>query len=225
MALECYFISGSPFAWRVLLALSLKGLSFDAIELHSSKGDNKTSEYLEMNPRGKVPVLKDGELTMYESLAILAYLERNYPETPLFGETVDVGTLIWQRTMEIENYFLTAVGGVVRPVFLGAVDGNEEAINDAIVNLKAELGVVEAWLAEGDFLAGDSVSAVDITFYPSLAIISRVMGAQANDKIDCSFLPLSDNYPAITSWMERMEALEGFDAVYPPHWREAKAAE
>ncbi len=42
---------------------------------------------LELNPRGKVPTLKDGDFAVYESIAIMAYLDRKYTEPPLFGET------------------------------------------------------------------------------------------------------------------------------------------
>lgn len=225
MALECYFISGSPFAWRALLGLSLKGLDYKATEIHGSKGDNKTPEYLAMNPHGKVPVLKDGDTTMYESLAILAYLDRKYPDKPLFGDTAEAGALVWQRTMEIEGLLLPILGGVVRPVFTGTVDGNEASINEQVLKLKDELARYAGWLKDGDFLAGDSVSAADITLYPALAIVVRIMSNLQNDKLDTSFMPLLDTYPAVANWMTRIEALDGFDATYPPHWRAQQAAE
>lgn len=225
MSLECYFISGSPFAWRALLGLTLKGLDFKMIELHGSQGDNKTPEYLAMNPHGKVPVLRDGDFTMYESLAILAYLERKYPETPLFGDSPESGALVWQRTLEIENYFVPVLRGVGLPFFQGTVDGNEAAINEEVVKFKAELARFTDWLAGQDYLAGDVPSAADITLYPPLAMLQRLLSTNVNQKIDTSFLPLADAYPAIAAWMARIEAIDGFDAVYPPHWKAAAAAE
>lgn len=225
MALECYFISGSPFAWRALLGLSLKGLDFEMTELQGSKGEHKTPEYLAMNPHGKVPVLKDGDFVMYESLAILAYLDRKYPEKPLLGETAEETGLIWQRTMEVENLLPPLLRGIALPVFQGAVDGNEEAINEHVIALKTELTRYNSWLEKSEFVAGDAVSAADITLYPPLAMLVRIMSGQSNDKLDLSFLPLLDTYPAVANWMARIEALEGFDAVYPPHWRAQRAAE
>ena len=225
MALECYFMSGSPFAWRALLALQLKGLDFKATEVHGSKGDNKTPEYLAMNPHGKVPVLKDGDTTIYESLAILAYLDRKYPEIPLFGATPEESALIWQRTMEFETLMPAIVRSVIRPIFMGAVEGNETAINESIAELKTEFARYEGWLDSDDYLAGDSLSAVDISLYPTMAICARVLGAQSNDKLDLDFFPLLDNYPRLARWMTRVEAMQGFDAVYPPHWKAQKAAE
>ena len=87
MAIEVFWGSGSPFAWRVLLALEAKGLAYQSRLLEFSKGDSKTPEFLALNPRGQVPVLRDGGYVVYESIAILAYLERKYPEPPLFGAT------------------------------------------------------------------------------------------------------------------------------------------
>jgi len=224
MAREIFFISGSPFAWRAMLALQIKGLDFKATELHGSKGDNKTPEYLEMNPHGKVPVMKDGDTTVYESLAILAYLDRKYPENPLFGATPEEAALVWQRTMEFETIMPPIMRGVIRPIFSGTVDGNEAEINERIAELKVELTRYSGWLDGHDYLGGDTISAIDITLYPVAAIACRVLAAQSNAKLDLDFMPLKDHFPAIAAWMTRVEAMPGFDAVYPPHWKAAKAA-
>ncbi len=82
MALELYWISGSPFAWSAMLALEIKGLAYESRRLDPGKREQKTPEYLAMNPRGKVPMLKDGDTVICESTAILAYLESKYPEPP-----------------------------------------------------------------------------------------------------------------------------------------------
>jgi hypothetical protein len=89
MAIELYWGSGSPFAWRVMLTLEVKGLLYESKLLEFSKGDHKTPPILQLNPRGKVPTLKDGDFVVYESLAIMSYLDRKYPATPLFGTTAE----------------------------------------------------------------------------------------------------------------------------------------
>src|SRR3954470_18066619 len=76
MGLELYWGSGSPFAWRVMLTLEVKRLSYESKLLEFSKSEHKTPSFLRLNPRGKIPVLKDGDLVLYESLAIMAYLEK-----------------------------------------------------------------------------------------------------------------------------------------------------
>jgi len=65
MAIELYWGSGSPFSWRVMLTLEVKGLAYESKLLEFSKGQNKSPAYLRLNPRGKVPTLKDGDFVLY----------------------------------------------------------------------------------------------------------------------------------------------------------------
>jgi glutathione S-transferase len=58
MAVDVYWGSGSPFAWRVLLTLELKQVPYESHLLECSKREHKSPEMLAMNPRGKVPVLQ-----------------------------------------------------------------------------------------------------------------------------------------------------------------------
>ena len=76
MAIELYWGSGSPFAWRVMLMLEVKRLPYHSKLLEFSKDEHKAPAYLKLNPRGKVPTLKDGDYVLYESLAIMSYLDR-----------------------------------------------------------------------------------------------------------------------------------------------------
>ena len=119
MAIELYWGSGSPFAWRVMLTLEVKGLAYESKLLEFSKGENKSPEYLRLNPRGKVPTLKDGDFVVYESLAIMSYLDRKYPHPPLFGKTAEETGLVWRAISESESYLVSAGDKVVRPVFFG----------------------------------------------------------------------------------------------------------
>src|ERR671922_2261994 len=119
MAIELYWGSGSPFAWRVMLTLEGKGLPYQSKLLGVSKGEHKAATYLKLNPRGKVPTLKDGDFVLYESLAIMSYLDRKYSEPPLFGKTAEETGLIWRALAECESYVVTAGDKVVRPIFFG----------------------------------------------------------------------------------------------------------
>ena len=59
-----------------MLALEVKQLKYISRLLEASKGEVKASEYLKLNPRGTVPTIKDGDIVVRESLAIMAYLDR-----------------------------------------------------------------------------------------------------------------------------------------------------
>ena len=68
--MDFYYGSGSPYAWRVWLALEHKNLQYQRINLSFQDGDLKKDSFLSMNPRGKVPVLVDGEVTILSLIHI-----------------------------------------------------------------------------------------------------------------------------------------------------------
>ena len=71
----------------MLLTLEVKQLPYQSKLLTFSKQEHESPEYLTLNPRGKVPTLKDSDFVLGESLAIMAYLDIAYPERPIFGST------------------------------------------------------------------------------------------------------------------------------------------
>src|SRR5215216_2874463 len=79
MALTFYNASGSPYGWRVWLALEHKGLPYELKMLSFDKGDLKTPEFRALNPRGRVPVIVDDGFPLFESAAIVEYLEDKQP--------------------------------------------------------------------------------------------------------------------------------------------------
>ena len=221
MALKCYFMSGSPFAWRALLALQIKGLDFEQIRMQGGDEGVKSAEYLALNPHGQVPVLVDGDVTLYESGAILAYLDAAYPDVPLLGTTPAETGLIWQRILELQNHFMPVLASVLRPFFTGGIEGKEDAVKAELAKLPEQLKTAEAWLDGRDYLVGDTITAADITLYPALTLLLRVLG-NSTDILDSSdVLPLSNSAPNLVAWSARIEAIAGFDEVYPPHWKEA----
>jgi maleylacetoacetate isomerase len=83
LTLHTYFRSSAAF--RVRIALNLKGLAYQAVPVHlvRSGGEQHAPAFRERNPAGLVPVLEDGSLVLAQSLAILEYLDEAYPEPPL----------------------------------------------------------------------------------------------------------------------------------------------
>ena len=66
MALTLHYASGSPYAWRVWLALEHKGIPYELKLLSFDKGDLATSAFRALNPRGRVPALEDDGFALYE---------------------------------------------------------------------------------------------------------------------------------------------------------------
>ncbi|TLY57914.1 MAG: glutathione S-transferase family protein, partial [Gammaproteobacteria bacterium] len=104
MAIDIYWGSGSPYAWRVLLALEYKRLPYLSHLLQFSKQEHKSPQMLALNPRGRVPVLKDGDYVCFESLAILYYLDLKYPQPPIFGRTPEEAGTIMRVICEYQAY-------------------------------------------------------------------------------------------------------------------------
>ena len=220
MAIELYWGSGSPFAWRVMLTLEVKRLPYESKLLEFSKQEHKTPAYLQLNPRGKVPTLKDGDFVLYESIAIMAYLDRKYPTPPIFGTTAEQTGLIWRLVLECESYLLSAGDKVVRPLFFGKGLENLNEIQTAVELIRRELKIVDGRLADSNWLVGGEISAADIAIFPLVQLLLRAAGKEAARPLDLGLVPLSQTFPNIARWVRRIEELPNYQRTYPPHWRE-----
>ena len=81
MKLYNYFRSSA--AYRVRIALALKGLSYDYLSVHLAKGEQYSPEFTAINPQSLVPVLQEEGHCLYQSLAIMEYLDETHPYPPL----------------------------------------------------------------------------------------------------------------------------------------------
>ena len=73
----------SSAAYRVRIALNLKGIHYEQAVTNLRQGSHRTLDYLVKNPQGLVPLLEDGEIRLGQSLAIIEYLDEVWPEPPL----------------------------------------------------------------------------------------------------------------------------------------------
>jgi glutathione S-transferase len=219
MALELYWGSGSPFAWRVMLTLEVKGLDYESKLLEFSKSENKSPEYLKLNPRGKVPTLKDGAFVIYESLAIMTYLDRKYPTPPLFGNSPEETGQIWRLISECESYLVSAGDKVVRPIFFGKGLDKFDEIQQAAQTIRQELTTVDEQLTHSNWLVGKQITAADISVFPLVQLLLRAASKEAAQPLNLGLLPLGQSFPNVARWVERIEALPNYQRTYPPHWR------
>ena len=219
MAIDVYWGSGSPYAWRVLLALEYKRLPYTSHLLQFSKQEHKSHEMLALNPRGRVPVLKDGDYVCFESLAILYYLDLKYPQPPIFGRTPEEAGVIMRVICEYEAYIEPQLRTIVRAVFNGEGDLAGDEVTSAMHAVASEARTIEGRLSKGDWVVGEACSAVDMVIFPGIQLLKRALERPAARELSSRFMPVEVNYPALGRWLERVASLPGYQRTYPPHWR------
>lgn len=216
--LQLYWISGSPFSWRVQLALALHNIDYVSHCLSLTKMEQKQPEYLALNPRGKVPLLQDGDFSIRESMAILAYLNTKFSWN-LFGTTAAETGIIWQHIFETEHYISVRLRRIAVPIFFNQVEARRDSILEATEGLKEELERLNAALEGKEWLAGDRLTAADVATYPAIQLAQRAASREQAQSLALDLLPLAEKYPQLVAWMQRLENLPGAKETYPPHWQ------
>jgi glutathione S-transferase len=209
-----YYGSGSPFAWRVHLALEHKALAYERTILSFAAGDTRKPEFVALNPRHRVPTIVDGDFVLYESSAIVEYLDEAYPGrgSPLFPGDAKRRALIRRLVAEIDNYFDEAIEPILEEsISTKPEERDPKRLADGLQAVRDEYTLFERALA-GDFLAGP-LSAADYAFYPLVAFLDRC--AMRSSLYDAaSLLP-----PGLAAWKKRVEALPYLASTIPPHWQ------
>jgi len=207
MSVKFYYASGSPYAWRVWLALERKGIPYHLKTLSFDAGDLKTAEYVALNPRRRVPVLVDDDFALAESAAIVEYIEDRWPLGPALFDQDARKRAIQRRMVREADAYLAEIG-------TRFVSG--PASKDLADDLHDELKLWEG-AASGDYLAGE-LSAVDLTVFPLMALFLRLAGRNP-DFVKNEFVG-----PRLSAWIDRMEALPIVKHTWPPHWKRAALA-
>jgi glutathione S-transferase len=215
--LEIYWGAGSPYAWRVMLAAEIKRIPYESKLLEFGKGDLKTPAFLAISPRGKVPAIRDGDFTLSESLAILAYLDRKYPETPIFGRTPEEAGRIAESIADFESYVREPITIMNRWLF-GSAERTPD-VDDARTKVLAEVKRFDERMAKATWVVGDKPSAADIVWFPPMRTLVRAGVRNEARTRELELFPFADVFPSIGAWIKRVEALPGYDKTFPPHWK------
>jgi len=216
MNLTLYYGSGSPYAWRAQLALEHKALPYELKLLSFAAGDTRKPEFLALNPRHRVPVLVDGDFVLYESNAIVEYVDEAYPRrsAPLFPGDAKTRAVVRRLVFEVDNYLDKAADELLEQAFFKKPEERDSqkiaAGRKAVVN---ELGMFTRAM-RGEYLAGP-LSAADFAFYPFVAFMKRAELRLPDLDADGMLTP------EMRAWKGRIEALPFFDKTIPPHWKKA----
>jgi glutathione S-transferase len=214
MSLDFYYGSGSPYAWRVWLALEYKEIPYTLHTISFSAGDLKKPDYLKINPRRKVPAVVDEGFSLYESVAIVEFLDEHYATAKkLFPGDAKQRALVRRMVQEADQYYSTAMESLVDQILFTDKDKwNADAIAAGRKKLVKELAGWERSIAD-EYLAGPNVSAADFTLYPLLALTLRM------EKKDPTLNIRAEIGPKLAGWMKRIEGLPYLRKTWPPHWQ------
>jgi glutathione S-transferase len=219
MAIDFYWGSGSPGCWRVALALEFKGLKYNSHLLQFDRQEHKSPQMLAMNFRGRLPVLRDNDYVVFESLAILYYLDQKYREPPIFGRSPEEAGVILRVICEYQAYAEPPLKQIVAGLQQRQDAKVDEGLAEAMHRVAGEARTIEQRLARSDWVVGESFSAADMMIYPNIRQLLRALQQPQAHELAARFLPMQINYPAIGRWLDRVAALPGHDRTWPPHWR------
>ncbi len=224
MSITVYSVSGAPRAWRVLLGLAFKGLDYEINLLQASKKEHKSPEYLEIHPRGTIPALDFNGLILRDSVGILAWLDRQFPDKPLFGTTADEAANIWQVAMEACDYLRAATNEVFFPLLQQGKPLPEQGSDSfntmfaAAQTLKDECQQIENLLGDQPFIAGTVPTAADAICYPEIRLIERAIDTRSAEMQALELSSFDQTFPRLSAWKKRISELPGVDKTMPKHW-------
>jgi glutathione S-transferase len=204
-----YGIPGSPFLRSVEIALKEKDVPY---HLHvMSPAEMKSPEHLKLHPFGRIPIFDHDGFRVYETQAIIRYLDEIYIHPPLTPGNPKDRTRMNQVIGIIEWYFFPkaaapiAFNRIIGPRLLG-IPGDEAAIADAMPMARTCFEVLDAILGDKPYLTGDSVSIADIMLAAQLDLFGEC--AEGRELIEGT-----SNLPA---WLKRMKARPSFASTEPP---------
>jgi glutathione S-transferase len=219
MAIDFYWGSGSPPCWRVALALEHKGLAYNSHLLQFDRQEHKSPQMLAMNFRGRLPVLRDNDYVVFESLGILYYLDRKYPDPPIFGRTPEESGVIMRVICEYQSYVEPPLKQITTALQQRHERKVDDTIAEAMLRVAGEARSIEQRLARSNWVVGETFSAADMMIYPDIRLLVRMLQKPQAHELAARFLPMEVNYPAIGRWLDRVAALPGHERTWPPHWR------
>jgi maleylpyruvate isomerase len=176
MKLYNYFRSSA--AYRVRIAINLKGLKPENVFIHLLKNEQGAADYLRVNPQGLVPALVDGEETITQSMAIIEYLDEKHPSPPLMPKTPEARARVRSIAQSIACDIHPIDNLRVLRYLVNELKLTEEQKNTWYAHwIEVGLTALETQLASdsrtGRFCHGDAPTLADICLVPQLANARR----------------------------------------------------
>ena len=171
--MKLYNYPDCPYCQKVRVVLAEKDLSYEIIPIDLRKNEQKAPEFLRLNPYGRVPVLEDEELVVYDSTVINEYLEDEYPLPALLPADSAGKARVRQLEDYSDNSFLPRTGLISTELSKPEADRDAERLNRYQVEVSRSLAWLDSILEGREFLASD-FSLADVAFVPGILLLGRL---------------------------------------------------
>ncbi|KAH8797927.1 glutathione S-transferase [Xylogone sp. PMI_703] len=198
---------------KVLLTLAERGITeYKFVDINLDKGEQKLPSHLNKQPFGVVPVLQDGDFTLYESRAICRYLSTKYKEhgQPLLPDLSDLKTMgrfeQW-ASVEMNNFDALARPLQMELIFKprAGISKNGLLVESLVNTLSQRLDVFESTvLSRQSYMAGDTFSLIDIFYMPLMAYSFRM-----------GYEELVNSRPNVKTWWETVSSRQSWKQFGP----------
>lgn len=191
-------VPGSPYVRIVLLALEEKRAPWRLAAV--AMGGNRAPDYAAIHPFRKMPAIEHGDFHLYETDAILRYIDAVVPNPPLIPDGIRARARMAQLISITNSYLAPRVSGAVTfqrcvaPLLGLPID--EATLAAAMPDAHHCLGTIEALMGDAPFMVGDALSLADCMIAPHLSFLDSF--AEGRD--------LLGERPRLAAWIERMHA-------------------
>jgi glutathione S-transferase len=203
-----YGMALSSYVWSTRMALAEKGVAHEWVEVPF--GDHREEPHMTRHPFAKVPAFEHDGFTLYETQAILRYIDEGFPVAPLQPTDLHQFSRMNQIMGIVDAYAWRAIaaGVLVNRVLkprLG-LPADEAAITAALPQARLCISEIARLMGEEPYLAGDRVSLADLMVIPLFYLFGKLPEGE-EPLAECS---------NIRPWMRRMEGRQSFQVTKPP---------
>lgn len=202
-----YGPAGSTYVWSCRLALAEKGVTHDLVTVDF--GELRQEPHSSRHPFGKVPAFEHDGFALYETQAILRYIDEGFPASPLQPTDLHEFCRMNQIIGIVDAYGWPSIAGgvlfnrMLAPRFGLPVD--EKAIEEALPRARLCLSEFARLMGDRPFMAGERISLADLMVFPLLYYFARLPEGEA---------PIAE-HPVLRPWMRRIEERQSFQVTKP----------
>jgi glutathione S-transferase len=199
--IKLYDYPQCPFCRKVRIVLAEKDIKYERIFVDLRKKEQKQTDFLKLNPYGKVPVIEDDGVVIYESSVINEYLDERYPSPPLMPSDPAGKAKVRILVDFCESHLFPPWYNVYKEItFKGEHERNHDLVEKGKNEIKGYLYRLEKELKGKDYLVS-SYSLADIAFTPRIALFESLG------------ITTSPEFINVTKWIERIQSRPSYQSL------------